>query len=384
MEQKADTKNLVMRNSTWHLNAMVNGVMIRRSLKTSDLGEARKKRDLILLPLQANADERQMLASVRRQLEGIKSEEEQRRKEEQKGVRLDSAWRFFVKDPHRRQCKDQQLKIHESNWTGFLKWLNKRYPTLVYCKELSRAICTEWAGDLLDSVKATNTYNHHVASVRLVLSAICNLYEDFRNPMEQIHCRKDSDCISKEPFSSEELNAIFATKDEEFKLLCAIGLYTTLRLGSARKVKWEMFDKNLSFLVAIHNKTGADASQEVAAELRELLQSIPPEKRVGYVCPTYAEKPTAAAALMVQQHLVALGIQTHREIAGINGQIRNACVKGFHSFRHTAITLALKNGATISQVKRLAGHASERMQGRYTHLGADDAGKANALIGRFW
>ena len=63
---------------------------------------------------------------------------------------------------------------------------------------------------------------------------------------------------------------------------------------------------------------------------------------------------------------------------------RTACVKGFHSLRHTAVTLSLQNGATVASVRRLAGHASERMQQRYTHLGADTAGQASDAIGVFW
>ena len=61
-----------------------------------------------------------------------------------------------------------------------------------------------------------------------------------------------------------------------------------------------------------------------------------------------------------------------------------ACVKGFHSLRHTAITLSLQNGATVASVRRLAGHATERMQAHYTHLGADTAGQASDAIGVFW
>ena len=131
-------------------------------------------------------------------------------------------------------------------------------------------------------------------------------------------------------------------------------------------------------------KKGADATQVTAPELREILGRVPADQRHGYVCPGFAEEAKSAAVSRVKMALQALGIQTTREVVGMNGQVRRACVKGFHSFRHTAITLALRNGAGVAQVKRLAGHASERMQARYTHLGAEDAGRANAVIGRFW
>jgi len=35
-------------------------------------------------------------------------------------------------------------------------------------------------------------------------------------------------------------------------------------------------------------------------------------------------------------------------------------------------------------VRRLAGHATEAMQRRYTHLDADIAGDAADAIGKFW
>ena len=383
-EDMQDTKNLILRNGVWHVYAMINGINIRKSLKTTDLSEARIKRDLILLPIKAAKDERQLLTSVRRQLEGLSAEEERRRREENKGVKLADAWNTFVKDPQRKKCTEQTLSNHKSNWSKFMDWLQKKHPEVLYCREVTRGMCTEWAGDKLASVKATNTYNHYISSIRYVFTSITAIDENFKNPMLFIHKKKDSDCVSKQPFTSEELEKIFSSMNREFKLLCAIGLYTTLRLGNARKLKWEMFSPDLQYLDATHTKTVSDASQKIASELREMLEEVPVDERHGYVCPTYANLRKDNAAREVMVHFEDLGIQTHKEIQGLNGSVRRACIKGFHSFRHTGITRALQNGATVSQVKRLAGHASERMQERYTHLGADDAGKAAAAIGKFW
>lgn len=381
-KHKPDTKNLVLRNKTWHVCAMVRGVIIRQSLHTSELGKAQALRDAILLPLRAHRDERQLLASVKRQLDGLEAEEERLR--QQKGVQLQKVWGKFITDPTRKTCSDQTLREHLKNWTDFLLWLQKHHPDVRWTRQVTRAVCTEWAGDKLASVRTVNTYNHAISSVRYVLTSICAIDEGFANPMQNIHKRPAPDCIGKEPFSPDELIAIFHSKDAEFVRLCAIGLYTTLRLGSARLLTWDMFSADLTHLTAVHHKTGADASQVVAPELRELLAKVPPEDRHGFLCPHYASMSKSRAALDVQQHLQDVGIQTHHEVEGLNGQVRRACVKGYHSFRHTAITLALRNGATVQQVKRLAGHASEAMQMRYTHFGAEDAGKASALIGKFW
>ena len=100
--------------------------------------------------------------------------------------------------------------------------------------------------------------------------------------------------------------------------------------------------------------------------------------------PTFGNMGTHSASFEIQRRLQELGIVTQTTVVGESGLERTACVKGFHSLRHTAVTLSLQNGATVASVRRLAGHASERMQQRYTHLGADTAGQASDAIGVFW
>ena len=267
---------------------------------------------------------------------------------------------------------------------NFQEWMQNNHPQILYCREVTRGICQEWAADTWAHTRSINNYNKKICTVRYVFSSIIRYDEQCRQPMELIHRRKDVDAISKEPFTDEELHAIFSCLDEEFVRLCAIGLYTTLRFSDARSVRWDMLDRGLTTLVAVHHKTGVDASQVIAPELREILERVPLESRKGLVCPLYGAMPKSAAVIQMQRTLQAVGIRTTRQVVGKNGELRNACVKGFHSFRHTAITFALRNGAGVAQVKRLAGHASEGMQARYTHFGEADAGDAAAKIGKFW
>ena len=383
-EVKPETLNLQCRNGHWHLRATVNGIKIAQSLRTTDLEEARLKRNAILGPMQCLNDERNLLHYVERQLKGISVEEDAMVKERSKGPRLDSAWKTWERDPSRQQCRDTQLESHRKHWGEFLEWMRENHPDIQHCRLVSRAVCQEWASDVWATSRTINSYNKRICSVRYVFSSVCRIDEQMRQPMENIHKKKEIDAVGKEPFTDEELRLIFGCRDAEFVRLCAIGLYTTLRFSSARKLRWEDFSEDLSLLTAVHEKTGADATQVTAPELREILGRVPADGRHGYVCPGYAECMKSPAVCKIRAALQALGIQTAREIEGMNGKMRRVCIKGFHSFRHTAITLALRNGAGVAQVKRLAGHASEGMQARYTHLGAEDAGKANALIGKFW
>ena len=377
-----DKKNLTLINGVWYFRLMVNGAAVKQSLHTSSLEKARRLRDEMRLSFLGRMSEKKRLEQVERQLAGIEAEEERERKSPLKGTLLIHAFKLFENDPSRIACKRQQMDNHRSNWTQFLKWLVSNHREIMYCRQVTRAICQEWAADLLKNVKAINTYNRHITSVRHVFTSLGGYDEELRNPMERIHQRKDTDCISREPFTDEELKAILTSTNKEFRMLAAVGLYTTLRLGSARKLAWEQFDDSLTYLTAIHDKTGADASQRIADELREILEEVPKAARHGLMFPTFAEKPKCNACQLVQNCLALCGIVTKKSVEGLNGKTRTVCIKGFHSFRHTAITRALRNGAGVAQVRRLAGHASETMQKRYTHMGADDAGEAAARIGR--
>ena len=363
---------------------MVCNVQIRQSLHTGDLAEARMLRDAKLAMLRVHKDEKTLLLYLQRQLEGISKEEEEKAKSTLMGPQLAAAWGLFERDPGRRDCKQTQLDNHRHNWGEFLEWMKAKHPRVRFCREVTRGICQEWAADVWKNTRSINNYNKKISTVRYVFTSIIRYDEDFKQPMELIHRKKDVDAIIKEPFSTEDLLAIFGCQDEEFVRLCAVGLYTTLRFTDARTLRWDMMNADLSRLVAVHHKTGADASQVIAPELREILGRVPVAERTGYICPGYATMAKSFAIINMQRTLQAVGIRTTKQVIGKNGQLRNACIKGFHSFRHTAITLALRNGAGVAQVKRLAGHASEGMQARYTHLGEEDAGDAAARIGKFW
>ncbi len=380
---KKDDKNIFRRGDTYYIRYKTSGKVISYSLHTTSIEEARKKRNAILAGIQDRGTEKEFLSSVKRQLAGIDAEEEEERKDPKKGILLSDAFAKFERDPERKSCKPGQLAIHKANWKRFLEWMTSKHPEATHTREVTEPIIREWAADEYNSVKAINTYNHHITSVKCVFKTLTAYDVDFIDPTRNIHAKSDkADREQKQVFTNKELKAIFKYPEEEFCRLCAIGLYSTLRFSSARQLKWECY--NGEEIEAIHDKTGADATFIVPQELKYWLDKVPPEQRKGYICPTYAKLNKANASHHFQATLQRAGIKTQIVKPGLNGENRTVTIKGYHSFRHTAITLALRNGATGSQVQRLAGHASLKMQANYTHLGKEDAGKAASLIGKFW
>lgn len=380
----ADTKNLELRGGRWHLQAVINGVRIRKSLKTTDLEEARKRRDEKLAMLAGGADDKTMLKSVERQLAGIGAEEKAAKEDPLQGALLMKAFAIWKRDPSRRPCGENQTYIHDSNWRNFLKWLMDKHPDIQFARQLTRDVAMEWAADELEACRAVNTYNHHVNSVKTIFKSLRKMDAMLTDPFEFIHVRSDADdARGKLPFTDAELDLIKKSPETEYVRLAKVGYYTTLRLQNAARIRWEDFDQDLIYYHGVHSKTKADATHRIHPDLRAMLSETPPDQRHGYVFPDFAELPESGMAKRFREFLGRCGIQTQEKIVGQNGQIRTACVRGFHSFRHTAITRALRNGAPPKKVQRLSGHSSDRIQRRYTHLDADDAGDAAEFLDNF-
>lgn len=378
-EEKEDTQNLILIGKTWYLRAMVNGVTIKQSLRTSNIAEARILRDSRLATLQSTKDEKTMLQSVRRQLDGITVEEERRRKEENVGELLSTMWRHYETSPV-RDALPKVIKAHSLRWEAFCAWLADAHPLTLHSHQVTRQIAQEYAEHLwVDCNLSATNYNRHISTLRMVFDEAMDKDEDLNNPFSRIKKAPERQ-TRREIFTDAELSILFSDEDEEFVRFCAIGLYTTQRIGSAKNLRWEQFTPDLSQLYATHNKTDADGSMIVPQELREILEQVPQDKRRGFVCPTYGELTPARACAVFSANLRRLGITT------VGGKPergnRRVCVHGYHSFRHTAITRALRNGAKSAEVKQLAGHATTAMQEHYTHMGMEDAGRAAALIGR--
>lgn len=381
----SETKNIQMRGGVYYLRVMVNGALVRQSLHTDNLKEAIKRRDEKMAMLgAAKVSDKALLQSVERQLAGIESEEKAAKEDPLQGTLLVKAFDVWKRDPSRRSCGENQQYIHDSNWRRFLKWLMDKHPDIQFARQLTRDVAMEWAADELETCRAINTYNHHVNSVKTIFKSLRKMDVMLMDPFEFVHVKSDmEDAQGKLPFTDAELELIKKSPETEFVRLSKVGYYTTLRLENAVKIKWEDFDQDLMYYHGVHSKTKADASHRINPELRAMLAETPPDQRHGYVFPDFANLPESGLAKRFREFLGRCGIQTQTTVTGANGKTRTACIRGFHSFRHTAITRALRNGASPKKVQRWSGHSSDRIQKRYTHLDADDAGDAAEFVGKF-
>jgi hypothetical protein len=113
-----------------------------------------------------------------------------------------------------------------------------------------------------------------------------------------------------------------------------------------------------------------------------MLAKTPLDKRGEYVLPEMAALYNHRSDMvtdMVQHHFKNSGIKLHKPDTGTGGK-RAVIEVGFHSLRHTFVSLCRESNAPLAVVESIVGHSSPAMTRHYTHLGELAAGRAVALL----
>jgi integrase len=116
--------------------------------------------------------------------------------------------------------------------------------------------------------------------------------------------------------------------------------------------------------------------------LLEMLNETPTGNRGEYVLPEMAALYLNRIDLVtdkVQAHLKSCGIKPHKPGTGKEGK-RAVLEVGFHSLRHTFVSLCRESNAPLSVVESIVGHSNPAMTRHYTHVGELAAGRAVAAL----
>ena len=159
------------------------------------------------------------------------------------------------------------------------------------------------------------------------------------------------------------------------RILFAIGIYTGLRLGDCATLKWGNVDLVRRFISLIPAKTarhGTRVKIPIHPVLSAMLCETPEDKRTGEIIPETAQKyrSTNGVALCVEIRNIfeSCGIQT---LVKDPGKKRYSTEVGFHSLRHTFVSLAANAGAPFALVQSIVGHSTAEMTRHYFHENDD-------------
>jgi integrase len=116
--------------------------------------------------------------------------------------------------------------------------------------------------------------------------------------------------------------------------------------------------------------------------LKDMLSTTPVDARGDYVLPEMATLYLQRAGMvtnLVQSHFQACEIVLHKPGTGMNGK-RAVIEVGFHSLRHTFVSLCRESNAPLAVVESIVGHSNPAMTRHYTHVGEVAAGLAVAAL----
>jgi integrase len=230
-----------------------------------------------------------------------------------------------------------------------------------------------------------STYNKHLNLLTLVFRVVKHKAKLTGNPWEDIQ-RKRIVANSRRELTIDELRKICQTATGELQTLLALGIYSGLRLGDCATLRWGEVDLPRGMIRRIPNKTARRNPKPVIVPihpiLRDMLAGTPVEQRREYVLPEMAAlyiHRTDMVTDLVQKHFKACGITLHRPGTGM-GSKRAVIEVGFHSLRHTFVSLCRECNAPLAVVEAIVGHSSPAMTRHYTHVGELAAGRAVALL----
>ena len=192
------------------------------------------------------------------------------------------------------------------------------------------------------------------------------------NPCAGVEALKDGADTEKDVFTPAQIVTLCDVAEGEWKGVILAGYFTGLRLKDITEMRWEAIDLAEGLLNLKTAKTGARLTIPLVPELKEWLTRQPIGIGKAPVFPSLAGKSGAGKSGLSMQFARIM------EKAGIKGRVlrqrqedgagRTQSSLSFHSLRHSFNSALANAGVSQEMRQKLTGHASAKMNAKYTHL----------------
>ncbi|MGO9588214.1 MAG: tyrosine-type recombinase/integrase [Limisphaerales bacterium] len=396
MKTKPD-RYLIKRGNNYYCSWRHDGKLLTRALRDASgqpittLEEARKARDEFMRPFSAST-ETKVLEELNAKIQGRKAELAKWEDEKNPALTIAKAWSEFLASANRPDSGDSTLRQYGFQWQAFADWMKEKYPERLTLRDVTKEFAEEYASNLSHGNKLTpSTYNKHLNLLALIFRIVKDKAKLTNNvwesPKRGGHLqRKRMITNSRRELTFDELRNTCQVATGELRILLALGVYSGLRLGDCATLRWAETDLKRGLIRRVPNKTARRNPKPVIVPihpvLREMLSEIPSNQRKEYVLPEMASlyaRNICAVTDKVQNHFKACGITLHKPGTGAGGK-RAVIEVGFHSLRHTFVSLCRESNAPLAVVESIVGHSNPAMTRHYTHVGELAAGRAVALL----
>jgi integrase len=378
---KTRTGYLLKRGKTFYACWAVAGKKFRKSTHTANRKEAKAELDRIMQPFLVEDDVR-TLESVKARLEGAKTEIAAHEDQRNPPLTLRQAWSAYLATTNRPDSGPKTLLQYEGKLSRFVRWMEHQHPETTVFRNVTEEHAEAYASDLNASKLTGGSFNLHLGLLKLVWRVLRKKAKLDHNPWADIAMKRIVTHGRRE-LTIEELRAVCGAATGEMRPLFALGLYTGMRLGDCATLRWGEVDLIRRIIRRVPNKTARRNPKPVLVPIHPTLLAMLTELhdapgRGEYVLPdtaaTYRDH-NSVLSNAIQAYLVSCGIQTSKPGAGQRAQ----CEVGFHSLRHSFVSLCRAANAPLSVVESLVGHNSPAMTRHYTHTG--EAAAIDAVSG---
>ena len=378
--------------------------MDEAGLPIRTIKKAKAERARILEPLNAK-DRADQLRFVKAKLEDAEELQRSAFEKANPPLSIAKAWEAYEGSSERPDSGSETLLRYQGCWNQFVDWLRSKKTPPEYLRDITPQIAREYAAHLTQSKSSPNTFNKHTGFLRLFFRVLSEPARMGDNPFEKIKRKKLKTQVRRE-LSLAELQSLLDSASGELQSLLYLGTFTGLRLGDCCTLKWGEVDLDRGIIRRIPSKTanteGKPVTIGIPPALLNNLSKTQTRSQRGYVVPKFADLYTyenhegkhvrqSLITDKVQAHIRRQGINTHK--AGTGTQIKpnpdkpgeyieedtgkRAVVEvGFHSLRHTYVSLQAERGTPQAVVQAIVGHGNPAMTRHYTHIGEEAAKRA--------
>jgi integrase len=238
---------------------------------------------------------------------------------------------------------------------------------------------------------SATTANHQTKFLRMLFRAARRDALVADDPAEFVDTVRGHNPTERRPFTLDELRAVLAVADEEWRSMVLFAIYTGQRLSDIAALTWANIDLTRNEIRLVTRKTGKRMMTPIATPLAAYLEALPssddpnaPVHPSAYAI-TKAQGKSGHLSNQFADLLAQAGLRNkvpHRKTHGRGRGARRvgAYNLSFHCLRHTAVTLLKEAGIPDAAIMALVGHDSVAMSAHYTHVGRDALQRAaNAL-----
>lgn len=385
---KHRTGYLFKRGDNFYVNWRVNGKLFSKALR-DDNGqpitskrEAEEARDKFMSPL-ALTDEAESLRTIADKSNTLQSKLDG----QGEALPLAHAWATYIQSNKRPDTGPDTLAVYQGQFGQFVAWMTEHHPEVTELRDVGETIAEEYASHLNGGRLAPGTFNKHLNVLALVFRVLFKAAKLTVNPWADIERKKLKGKVNhRRELTVELLRKLCQGATGEMKVLFAIGIFTGLRLRDCATLRWDEVDLRRNFISRVPNKTMRYSDKPVfvplSADLRAMLAGIPEASRGEYVLPETAAKYLTHKKNLIneiQKHFTDSGIVTHKAGTGVDG--KRAIVQfGFHSLRHSFVSICAEANVPLSVVQSIVGHSNPQMTQTYQHTSPLAARQAVAAL----